>query len=103
MRIVLIALLLSGCASFNPKLLSVEDRFKFQACLTVYCDSSENSVIKKSGLKLIEIALGSQNIKLDLRRGFCEKYYTQRQLENGWVWAKKSSYEICNNSEDIEK
>ena len=50
------------------------DSFKAQSCIKVYCDNSEESVKKKAGLKLVEIAASIYNIDLELNRGICEEY-----------------------------
>lgn len=96
MRLIVLALLLAGCA-FNPGNLSKEQKFKFQSCVVVYCEDSESSKVKKAGLKLLEITAAVNGGDLNLRRGFCEEYYDKRQMLNGWVWAKRSAFDICSS------
>jgi len=69
--------------------------FKSQACLNVYCEDSENSNVKKAGLKLVEIAAEVYSIDLELNRGVCENYYLHREVANGYLYLNKSAYEVC--------
>jgi len=96
MRLLIAVLFLSGCA-FNPINMNSDDRFKFQACAVVYCESSEDSKVKKAGLKLLEIVVAIKGGDLNLGSGFCKEYYDKRELLNGWVWARRSAYDICTN------
>ena len=89
--IVLFVVTLTGCAT-KPRFES----FKAQSCIVVYCESYENSKVKKAGLVLIDIAASSQGIDLDLGRGFCEEYYRHREFTGGYVYAFKSAYDVCN-------
>lgn len=95
--ITLITTLITSCATFNATKLSASDRFKFQACTTVYCERWETSKIKKAGLKLVEIALITQGVNLDIGRGFCEEYYSKREPANDYIYANKAAVDICND------
>jgi len=87
---IMFVLAISGCSTI-PKF----DSFKAQSCLVVYCESSENNKVKKAGLVLVDIAANSQGIDLDLNSGICEQYYNNREVQGGFVYAKKSAYDIC--------
>jgi len=88
--LLVLLLLLQGCQA-SPSFNS----FQAQSCLVVYCESSENRKVKNAGLKLIEIALTTQNIDLNIGRGFCEKYYINRNVD--YRYLKKSAYDVCND------
>jgi len=92
-RVVILFILLSGCSVLDT------NSFQFQSCLKIYCDSSEDSKVKSAGLKIVSIAAESQGIKLELDRGFCSKYYDNRAPANGYVYLKKSAYDVCKGVE----
>jgi len=87
--IVIIVFLLQACSSV-PKITS----FQFQSCVVVYCNNTEEFIVKNAGLKLIEIAGSVYNIKLSLNRGFCEEYYIKRGID--YRYLNNSAYNICN-------
>jgi len=88
--ILTLAGLISGC-SVVPTFSS----FESQACMTVYCEDTEYSAVKKAGLKLMDLVFKSQGINLELGRGFCEKYYTHRSITNGYIYLRRSAKEVC--------
>jgi len=95
MRIIIasiLLLLISGCSSF-PKI----DTFQSQSCVVVYCEDSEHNKSKAAGLKLIEIIGASQGIDIKLGRGFCEQYYTKRDID--YRYTRKSAYDVCKGVE----
>ncbi|RKZ62364.1 MAG: hypothetical protein DRQ44_11060 [Gammaproteobacteria bacterium] len=91
---LMLVFLMVGCATVEEK-PSMFDSFKAQSCLVIYCESSENSRVKKAGLKLVEIAFATQGADIKLGRGVCERYYFNREPAGGYVYAKKSAYEVC--------
>ena len=86
---IMFVITLSGCAT-RPKF----DSFKAQSCIKVYCDNSEDSVKKAAALKLTEIAASIYNVDLDLNRGFCEEYYTKRDID--YRYLRVGAEEVCN-------
>lgn len=74
----------------------MKNDFQWQSCMVVYFESYENSKVKAAGIKLIEIAANVYNIELDLGRGFGEEYYSKREPAGGYVYLKKSAFEVCN-------
>ena len=90
-KIIILILFLQSCMLRGAVLTD----FKSQACLKVYCEDSENSNVKKAGLKLVEIAAGIYNLDLELDRGVCENYYLHREVANGYLYLNKSAYEVC--------
>lgn len=96
--IILIAALvisLTVCSTKSAKTISNHDKFKIQACSVVYCENSELSKIKKAGLKIMELSAGVAGFSISLDRGYCEEYYKKREFMTGYVYAKKSSYQLC--------
>lgn len=92
--IIIYCSVLSGC-SVIPGQLSDADKFKIQACSVVYCESTERSKIKRAGLKMMSISASAYGLNLDLERGVCEEYYSKRELFEGYVYARRSAYDIC--------
>lgn len=94
--VMLIALFLTSCThNVKSDLMDKQTKFKWQACLVVYCTDTENSKVKKAGLKIVEIAAASQGVKLELNRGICTGYYEKRLPGNEYIWAKKSAEQVC--------
>jgi len=81
-------LLLTACTA-TPNLQS----FRAQSCVVVYCESTENSKVKAAGLRLVKIALAVNGADLDLNRGFCEEYYTNRTLD--YRYSVQTAEQVC--------
>ena len=91
--LICLCVALFGCT--QKPIIKKEYRFKYYACLVVYCEASENSLTKRAGLKIIEIASNSIGAKAELDRGICEEYYSNRNIATGYIYANKSALEVC--------
>lgn len=97
--------MITGCTESIKRITMVEaervsgkDRVKdnqMQACFVEYCESTENRKEKKAGLKIIELVADAYGVELELDRGFCEGYYVNRRVSNGYRWALHGTYETC--------
>lgn len=94
MKWIVILLLLTSCST-NRLVVTKQNRFKFQACTVVYCESSEFNIAKNAGLKIIELVVSIKGGGVSLGRGFCEEYYQKRRINSGYVWSKKTAKEVC--------
>jgi len=98
--IALLSTTIVSCGGYSRyEGMSTKDKFKWQSCGVLYCEKSESAQLKAIGLKGLELLASTYGISLNFKRGFCETYYTKRELQTGHVYAMKSPQEVCHEVE----
>ena len=83
MKWVIVLLLMTGCTN------NVQRSFRFDSCVVAYCEASEDSKLKNLSLMIARV------YGLNVKRGFCSKYYDKREMNSGYVYARRSAVEVC--------
>jgi len=99
--ILCIVILMSGCAN-NRGINDIEDldaRMRMQDCARIYCEDTEDSLIKFGALKVLEGGAAIYGIDLDLGKGACSQFYDRRAPANGYLDMARKPEQRCGYEE----